>query len=290
MKYHYSSREYFLHEWNYLVIQESDWNIFDECDSDALPDFVKISYKEWKEIVSLNVEESFPERWYIDVTSENIGVLSKWRRTYQSVAGEQFFNTENGARLYSHDVSGDLSWFDISPLREYSQYVEITFDQFKKFVLKEDEPIPMKVELPIVTHFVKVNGNDLREIFENSNREGKLFLENKFEDFNIFTKEFELSNVDIDFLRGNCNKEIVIKIFGEVIDFDKLQVGSKVELKDGTVGRIVILKSEWFIGNVFVNLHKNVGQCYTTIVIGNNNFRHYHQDKLLKEIKHVIEY
>lgn len=303
LRHHFEDSRLF-DEWEYLIIEKNDYDYADY--EDSLPSFPKISYKEWKEIVSQNVEDKFPEKWYITLNSENISVVNKWRKGVAEYFVDNLDRLECTSdddvyRVWSEDIEGDGSYYDFGTRECFDGFVEITFDQFKKFVLKEGEPTPMKidwnkVEQPLIApvgigkYFVKIDGNDLREIYENSNRDGKLFLETKFVDSNIFNNEFELSNVDVDFLRGTCNKKVVDKIFGEVIDFERLTVGSKIELKDGTVGRIVILKSKHYMTGSLIRFMRVSQWQVTTIATSDETFCNIEYDRFLTEIKNVIEY
>jgi hypothetical protein len=262
--------------WVYIVVTKP----FDYIDSESylthyshLP---RLSYQQWKEIGSPNVQESFPERWYIVLTSENRDILNKWRHDKCSSFKEPFFNPENDSRLYSHDVIGDGTYFDITPLREIFGFVEITFEQFKKFVLKEDT-------VEIYAHTIDII--QLRELYNNANKDGKEFLEKLFKGCDVFWELFYLNNVDIDFLRENCNKEVVTKIFGEVIDFDIIEVGDYVTMKDGTVGNVVIYNNNWTI-NDYKDFAKREDKKVTTVFVAKDgSYKRYGQDYFQTQLK-----
>lgn len=70
-----------------------------------------------------------PEKWFIKVTKENIVILGKWRTP--GAIGEMDPNNPNPN---GYITSSNGFWTGNIP----DNHVEITFDQFKKYVLKED--------------------------------------------------------------------------------------------------------------------------------------------------------
>ncbi len=81
---------------------------------------------EWAEII----EDDFvlPKKWCIAVTKENKEILGKWR----SAGPIEIMSMESNI-IYGYIESGCGYW------SEKSKYSEITFDQFKKYVLKESD-------------------------------------------------------------------------------------------------------------------------------------------------------
>lgn len=76
------------------------------------------------------VEFKLPEKWCVKVTSENREVLSKWRIALQGTTKSALYpSSEQGYLKVS-----DGFWFEYHDLEWYT---EITFDQFKKYILKE---------------------------------------------------------------------------------------------------------------------------------------------------------
>ncbi len=75
--------------------------------------------------------EGIPEKWCIKVTIENIHTLEKWR-----TLGEFGFFIRGGYVMYEGYVSGIKGWWCQQKPKECT---EITFEQFKKYVLKEKE-------------------------------------------------------------------------------------------------------------------------------------------------------
>lgn len=103
------------------------------------------SAKEFMELLNKDIKETFvlPEYWCVKVTKENEEALDSWRK-------EQF-GCKNLVKLYGYLVSDD--WWDGSHcsytigLPKLGKYKEITFEQFEKYVLKENN---MKEEKEII--------------------------------------------------------------------------------------------------------------------------------------------
>lgn len=85
--------------------------------------------------------KEFPEKWYMVCTKENQDVANKWR---QSIATE---NKTEKVRidylfLSKHIIDGTYFFKGCLNLMKYNKnykdYQEITFEQFKKYVLKEN--------------------------------------------------------------------------------------------------------------------------------------------------------
>lgn len=77
--------------------------------------------------VEVKDEFILPEKWCIKVTNRNLDY-------FKSLSGYKTFNLGNWSSIIGLNNACDT-------LNVEKQYVEITFDQFKKYVLKEEEPI-----------------------------------------------------------------------------------------------------------------------------------------------------
>lgn len=89
----------------------------------------------WPHGFELVPEEKLPENWCILRTKENASVINEWNNNLKRI-GESFRD-----EAWSIN-SGDYFYPDKSHNNKYdSSYTEITFDQFKRLVLKEE---PMK--------------------------------------------------------------------------------------------------------------------------------------------------
>ncbi len=124
----------------------------------------KGDYKHYQEEIVLDVilEEEFvlPKNWYLKINQENINILNDWRhklgiRTRSTNISDYDFITETG-------YGRSFTWLPKTSL-------EITFEQFKKYVLKEKpifEPLP----------FFKILKKSFRgEITQVQNNEGNIF-------------------------------------------------------------------------------------------------------------------
>ena len=84
----------------------------------------------WAEII----EDKFvlPKTWYVTVTKENIDVLSKWRFDRK----ESCLQVGYIVGMYKWDENRISKEYNDTPDSNWEN--EITFDQFKKYVLKEN--------------------------------------------------------------------------------------------------------------------------------------------------------
>lgn len=92
------------------------------------------------------IKEEFvlPEKWHVVVTKDNQEILSDWRGTNVPIGyivGIDYFNGNKYSRGHSpkNQIKGNS--FDFG--------VEITFDQFKKYVLKDDIKEPSEEEFKV---------------------------------------------------------------------------------------------------------------------------------------------
>jgi hypothetical protein len=88
----------------------------------------EITFEQFKKYVLKEPEFVLPKKWYIAITPDNSKVINDWKikQEYHSPIGEHTkYVSENGASYLSKVFFGN--------------YTEITFEQFKKYVLKEPE-------------------------------------------------------------------------------------------------------------------------------------------------------
>ena len=74
-----------------------------------------------------------PEKWAVKVSKESIKALGKWRS-----AGK--LNKDEGYCLYSTEV---IKGYWVETLEKWSDYIEISFETFKREVLME-KPVKPK--------------------------------------------------------------------------------------------------------------------------------------------------
>lgn len=74
-----------------------------------------------------------PEKWWVKVTNENHQILDDWRKKQPDVN----LNISLAIKLLSH-INYDRSYCSYGDRKVLKDYTEITFEQFKKYVLKED--------------------------------------------------------------------------------------------------------------------------------------------------------
>lgn len=111
------------------LFRKTDWLTF-------RTDFIEVPLSEIQQYLPdghPDKEFVLPEKWCVEITASNVDVLSKWRGNEDLKCGE----------IYGY-LHSDLLWRD-----DIRESTEITFDQFKKYVLKtkemEEKPIYVKV-------------------------------------------------------------------------------------------------------------------------------------------------
>lgn len=120
--------------------------------------FTEITFEQFKKYV-MKSEFILPKKWYCVVTEENKEMLNKWRKTV--AASHLKVNVHaNYLILSKHAVDNSnyhSSFLDFKQDDDYTDYVEITTEQFKQYVLKEEiEQVTQEItELP--KHFAILN-------------------------------------------------------------------------------------------------------------------------------------
>jgi len=71
-----------------------------------------------------------PERWFVKATRENELVLKEWR-------GGNYISW-NDNLVMSSNLNGQFRYWDNINYAKDNGFTEITFDQFKQFVLKQE--------------------------------------------------------------------------------------------------------------------------------------------------------
>jgi len=89
-------------------------------------------------------DDKLPDKWCIKVTEENIDTLSDWRVSQRYPCGDRI--TKVHGYISNTGISERLdkytgAWFLSVPL----SHTEITFEQFKKYVLKQDDMKEKKI-------------------------------------------------------------------------------------------------------------------------------------------------
>ena len=159
--------------------------------------------------------KNLPEKWCIKVTNENKDVLGDWRT--------DGYLSNYAINCYLHTpMNGKNGW---NQKTKETDYTEITFDQFKKYVLKQDT---MKT--------TTIKKSVLKEIHDVACSTWKAKIENMTLR-NAFSESIEVTQAEIDEMFAAATTEqipILESIFGkqtEQIDFDRIKTGSKVIIK-----------------------------------------------------------
>jgi len=138
----------------------------------------KQGYTELKTIEELrevlNVKESLPKKWCIKRTSETAKVINEWFNKKYNY--EHYFTTSGF--VYSENVCGSFnspkaSFQEKAP--NHDDFTEITFDQFKKWILKDDDRTESRKELK----------KEIRKGVE------ELKMEKKMQSINELTEKFK---------------------------------------------------------------------------------------------------
>ena len=111
------------------------------------------------------VKEEFvlPEKWYVILNSENRETLNKWRKTDSELYNDCDYEC----------IKYDKYGTSLNNINDYLQdYQEITFEQFKKYVLKEEtvekriiEPLPQFKVIETIETITKVENNEGNQFF-----------------------------------------------------------------------------------------------------------------------------
>jgi hypothetical protein len=106
--------------------------------------------KLWAEIISKPVVETtkvdefvIPEKWYMEVTKTNLPYINKARKLYGTIKSDLHPSYIYIASDEFNKITGATDGFD------HSSFTQITFDQFKKYILKEDIEIKPTYIIPI---------------------------------------------------------------------------------------------------------------------------------------------
>lgn len=110
-------------------------------------------------------EYVLPEKWYIQRNSENFEVLNEWEnhKRGRHVA----FNKDNGCSMFSDKD------YSFTKSHNILGYTEITFEQFKKYILKEElveekkviELLPQFKVIETIETITKVENNEGNQFF-----------------------------------------------------------------------------------------------------------------------------
>jgi hypothetical protein len=156
----------------------------------------------------------FPEKWCIKTTNENIDILGNWR--------------DDGPLHHGH-----IGWYLHTPMnnkngynqeRKENDYTEITFEQFKKYVLKQNTMKNTTVKKAELEQIHNVACSTWKSKIT------ELTLRNPFGEL------VELTQTEVDEMFAAATESqlpVLYKIFGEreKIDFDKIKMGSKVMIQ-----------------------------------------------------------
>lgn len=168
------------------------------------------------------IEDEFvlPKRWCITTTKESNDIIVDYFNTNRYIKPDTTIGN-----YYCVDENGVHGWMHWEP-KGKEGYTEITFEQFKKYVLKEEKT--MKT--------IKVKKSDLKDIYDIA----CLAWKDKIRDIanrDVFSDTVLLKQSEIDEMfkaATTSQRPVLVDIFGEPkkeIDFDKIKTGSKVMIE-----------------------------------------------------------
>lgn len=110
----------------------------------ACPIVYNSELNKWAEIIEDKMEK-LPEKWYIRITEGNRDQLKKWVKWHGDYSSE-YDSFALGELVVSKNLFDNSYqiWSRTIP-SEYSDYTEITFDDFKRLVLKENTMSEKKI-------------------------------------------------------------------------------------------------------------------------------------------------
>lgn len=125
-----------------------DWSNAIECPLEEIQQYLPDGHPD------KIIEFVLPEKWYVLVTKENRDILTKWKHTseWKDPADSYKWISSNGAGLTTID-------------KDYQEYIEISFEQFKKYILKE-ETTPMQTNFDNCKIWIGNNPELSREVQE----------------------------------------------------------------------------------------------------------------------------
>lgn len=175
-----------------------------------IEEYTKISLEEFKEhVLKVSPEnlDTLPKKWCIKTTKENIHVLGNWRTDGPLLNGY--------IGWYLHTPMNGKNGYNIDHIED--GYIEITFEQFKKHILKQN-------------NMITVSRRDLGRIHNIACSTWKTKIEN-LGSRNPFSETIEISQDEVDEMFKAATLDqipVLIEIFGEqqkYLDVSKEGVG-----------------------------------------------------------------
>ena len=132
------------------------WNSISKFENNptllTLDEFIKLTKEESNVIEAAKsqgmIKEEFvlPEKWAVARNIENYRVLNDWCNSHKGVSGT---DSENGY-IHSHNYGyswkgSDGGYYYANLKQKHPDHTEITFEQFKKYVLKQEEVMDKEI-------------------------------------------------------------------------------------------------------------------------------------------------
>jgi hypothetical protein len=197
--------------------------------------FKRNIYSEWDKNIFLNacgIEEEFvlPEKWCVKVTNENKDVVYRWKlentrcTTYISAG---YYASYNG--LWGIKISNDIT--------------EITFEQFKKYVLKENNMNTTNTDKRFPFYLQPVNAQKIIDIACST---WKPKLASMWAHNMVLGNSIEISEEFYKEMRNACSVEqhrLFDSIFGKDVEDFPYKVGNWIAI-DGVVAKITEINTD----------------------------------------------
>ena len=143
------------------------------------PNHQPITIEQFRQITNPKPMNTHPQKWYIQVTKENMKELNRWRLSVRTESAARYDSRFiPGCYLLSkYPVDGEGSYFYVKTIEpfpsKFPEYKEITLEQFRQITNSTPTTNPMKKSIQISREL-------LNEYYEASTREQKAYLAEHF--------------------------------------------------------------------------------------------------------------
>jgi len=139
--------------------------------------YQEITLEQFRQITNPKPMNTHPEKWYIQVTKDNMKELNRWRLSVRTEFAARYDHRFGpGCYLLSkYPVDGEGSYFYVKTIEpfpsKFPEYKEITLEQFRQITNSTPNPMPKSIQ---------ISRELLNEYYEASTREQKAYLAEHF--------------------------------------------------------------------------------------------------------------
>lgn len=169
-----------------------------------------------------------PEKWCIKATEENINILDEWRQKQIDYTPGYLFSVGDYLVSKHHRDNSYVNWNRNRMHIDFPEYTEITFDQFKKYVLKQET----NMEKEIIGYKLKkdyLNNINVKNALDAIFGE-KWWTTNSKENFDTNGWHFKVNNPN-EGCTGKAKSAGVLDLWFEPVYEDEYEVGDWVITK-----------------------------------------------------------